>query len=63
MHNMRFGVAISALACVATFFSVESILHKDEKGCQNWILGVIESASNGRLQDEVGTFFQEGTKF
>ena len=63
MHNMRFGVAISALACVVTFFSVESILHKDEKGCQNWILEVIESASNGRLQDEVGAFSRKERSF
>ena len=56
IHNIRFGVAISALTCMVTFFSVESILHKDEKGCQNWILEVIESASNGGLQDGCRTF-------
>lgn len=54
MHDMRFGVAITALACIFTFFLVESILHKDEKGCQNWILEVIESATNSRLLDECG---------
>lgn len=54
MHDMRFGVAITALACIFTFFLVEGILHKDEKGCQNWILEVIESATNSRLLDECG---------
>lgn len=55
MHNMRFGVGITVMACIITFLTVESILHKDEKGCQNWILEIIESASNGRLQDESET--------
>ena len=63
IHNIRFGVAISALACMVTFFSVESILHKDEKGCQNWILEVIESATNSRLQNEIGTFSRKERSF
>jgi len=63
IHNIRFGVAISALACMVTFFSVESILHKDEKGCQNWILEVIESATNSRLQNEVGTISRKERSF
>jgi len=56
MQKTRSGIAISILVGIVTFFSVEEILHKDEKQCQNWILKVIESASNSRLQNESEAF-------
>ena len=48
MHNVHFGAAITTLLCIVTFFLVECTLHKDEKGCDDWILKVIEANSKGR---------------
>ena len=45
MHNVHRGVAVTALLCLVTFFFVECILHKDEKGCRDWIRKVIEANS------------------
>ena len=55
MHNMRFGVAVTTIVCGITFFAVESILHKDEKGCRNWILETIETASKDKIHEGCGT--------
>ena len=51
MNNVRFGVAITIVVSIVTFFSVECILHKDEKGCQDWVLEAIETASRRRIKD------------
>ena len=51
MHNVRFGLVITVLTCIVTFFSVESILFKDEKGCEDWILKIIET--NSRRKNSV----------
>ena len=51
MHNERFGVAITMVVSIVTFFSVECVLHKDEKGCQDWVLETIETFSRRRISD------------
>ena len=51
IHKVQYGVVITALACIVSFFSVERILFKDEKGCEDWILKAIET--NSRRKNRV----------
>ena len=55
MQNIRFGVAITILVCIITFLSVECVLHKDEKGCQDWVLEAIETISKRRIRARHGS--------
>jgi len=42
LHQRPSGWIVSIIVCVVAFVAVECLIHKDEKGCQDWIVKLIE---------------------
>lgn len=42
IHRIRYGFFATILVCIATFTLTECALHKDEKGCQDWVIRIID---------------------
>ena len=43
MHKVNCGFAITVLVCIVTFFLVDCILFKEEKGCRDWVISIIDA--------------------
>lgn len=43
MHRVHFGFVATILVCFATFMLAECVLHKDEKGCRDWVVRIIDT--------------------
>ena len=43
MHRANFGFGVTMLVCITAFLLVECVLHKDEKGCRDWVVRIIDS--------------------
>ncbi len=41
MHRVHFGFVVTILVCIVAFILTECVLHKDEKGCQDWVVRII----------------------
>ncbi len=59
MHNVHLGFIITVMICIITFVSVECILHKDEKGCRDWILKTIEANYKQKSREMTESFFSK----
>ena len=43
MHRVHFGFVATILVCAFTFILSECVLHKDEKGCRDWVIRLIDT--------------------
>ena len=59
MHRVNFGFVVTILVCIAAFILAECILHKDEKGCQDWVVRIIDAM---RQAETNGNEESEGTR-
>jgi hypothetical protein len=41
MHKVNCGFACTVLVCILTFFLVDRILFKEEKGCRDLVISII----------------------
>ena len=56
MHKVNCGFALTVLVCIVTFFLVDRILFKEEKGCSDWVIRIIaavrQAEANGNEEGE-----------
>lgn len=43
MHRVHFGLVITILVCIVAFMVAECVLHKEEKGCRDWVVRIIDA--------------------
>ena len=43
MHRVHFGLVITILVCIVAFILAECVLHKEEKGCRDWVVRIIDA--------------------
>ena len=43
MHRFHFGFVATILVCIVVFALAECVLYKDEKGCQDWVVRIIDA--------------------
>ena len=43
MHKVHCGFALTVLVCIVTFFLVDRILFKEEKGFRDWVISIIDA--------------------
>ena len=53
MHRVHFGFVVTILVCIATFIVAECVLHKDEKGCRDWVVRIIDAMRQTNSNEEI----------
>ena len=43
MHKVNCGFAVTVFVCIVTFFLADRIVFKDEKGCRDWVIRIIDA--------------------
>ena len=59
MHKVNCGFACTVLVCILTFFLVDRILFKEEKGCRDLVISIIGAMRQAEIN---GNEESEGTR-